>query len=130
MFRILKEENNQPLEVLYTATNEENILDLLVDVSLSHATNANDYTNEDISHIKEQQKTVIGSTTYSVDNVSPMTDEEIVACGGGVCKHCHSSTDVDIGTPTMEDGYITRILTCEICDGETIEVYSLTGSEK
>jgi len=132
MYRLLKTEAGLAPEILIVEELEDDIIDAAVKRILEHASNGDEYTSGDIEALREQmredQKSNVGPVIYSIDNVSKMTDEEIAAAGGGVCQHCHSD-QTDPSTPEMDEGYITRLLTCEVCSEETIEYYPLKGTQ-
>jgi hypothetical protein len=128
MFRLVKIENDNT-EILFASEDETLALSHLIDYVVSSASNGDEYTSCDIDRITEQRFENIGSYRIEVDEVSILTDSEIVARGGGVCAHCHSD-DTDPDTLSMDDGFITRDLTCNICNQLTVEQYVLTGIEE
>jgi len=125
MYRLIKEKDGR-IEVLNASEDKDKMLDALETYVSEHASNGDEYTSCDFEAIREQESENIGSYTISVDSVYLMTDEEIVAAGGGVCAHCHSD-ETDPSMPEMDEGFITRNINCLICGEDTEEVYSLTG---
>jgi len=134
MYRLLKTTRGLPDGVLQTRETEDEIVEVAITTVLEHASNGDEFSGCDIQVLREQlreeQETRVGPTVYSIDNVDPMTDEQVVAAGGGVCKHCHTSDDVEPGELEMGDGFVSRLLECSFCGGETTEQYSLSGSEE
>lgn len=128
MHRLIKiTDGSEKVEILAASTNLDLILTKLVDYVVEHASNGDEYTSEDRSAIKYQERERIGDYTICVDHPSKLTDAKIVSRGGGVCAHC-GSDETDPSMPEMEDGYITRMLHCETCGLDTEEIYSLSGT--
>lgn len=125
MFRLVKIQNVNT-EIISAGEDEEGLLiDLKIYVR-EHASNGDEYTSCDLEAIAEQRYEKIGDYKVEVDEVSILTDDEIVARGGGVCAHCHSDETNPEGL-VMDEGFVTRKVTCELCKGVTNETYTLSG---
>ena len=127
MYRLLKTENGN-VEIVSATGGRDRILEWFKDYVFNHASNGEEYTPCDFDAIVEQGYDNIGPYKISFDEVSLMKEEEFVARNGGVCRHCHSD-DVEPGSLLMEDGYVSRELTCNICNETTTEQYTLAGYE-
>ena len=127
MFRLIKIEDGIT-EVLKANEDEYLIEKALQETVFNCASNGDEYTCGDFEAIVEQGYERIGNYKLEIDEVSKLSDIELVNREGGICAHCHSD-ETDPCMPEMDEGYITRVLNCEICNEETIEVYTLTGSE-
>jgi len=125
MFRLIKNTNEQ-IEVLKTSEDEDKLLDSLQNYVVNHASNGDEYSMCDLDNVRENRQEHIGNYIVSVDEVSTLTDEEIINHGGGVCAVCHSD-DTKPSMPLMNEGYITRSLCCNVCGSTTDEFYSLSG---
>jgi len=128
MFRLVVQRGKAPLEIIAVNQDESVIENRLGRYVVEHASNGDEYTSSDIDAIKEAQTERIGPSVVFIDSVSPLSDEDIVSRGGGVCKFCHSD-QVDPGSLEMDDGYVSRTLECGVCQSTTVETYSLSGTE-
>jgi len=127
LYRLIKTENEK-VEVLNASANEDRIIGFFKDYVFNSASNGDEYTPCDFEAIVEQGYERIGSYEISFDSVSEMTESDFLSRGGNVCIHCHSD-DVEQGPLLMEDGYVSRDLTCNICDNVTTEQFTLAGYE-
>lgn len=59
----------------------------------------------------------------------PLTNEEYVAKGGGVCPHCGSG-DITGGFVDIEGGTATQRCTCNDCSEEWIDGYKLVKCDR
>ena len=112
--------------VLYANEDLDETLNRFANRILEHASNGDEYSSDDIEGMKESRSERVGPVLYEVSEVSTLTDEEIVSRGGGVCSHCHSD-ETNGQECEMKEGYIERIVDCNICGKETIEQYTLEG---
>lgn len=127
MFIIRREEDE--IKTTVGAYVEEDIaLTRFVDKVLSHASNAEEYTVLDIESIKENREERVGPIVYTVEEISPLSEESFRDAGGHCCIHCLSE-DIEAGDLKMCDGYVSRDLECNVCSSITTEQYSLSGYE-
>ena len=127
MFRLIKIENGST-EILDASGSKDYIDIAFKDYVFNNASNGDEYTCVDFENLVEQGYENIGSYKIEIDDVSKMTEKEFVACDGLVCIHCHSE-EVDPSMTEMNEGYVSRTLTCDICGNETVEQFTLTGFE-
>lgn len=130
MFRVIKK-NRSNLEFICVNNANECLDGLIFDFETYVKQNFNfpsQITQDEVSDFKNTQILSIEDYIFEIDEVAELSDEEIVACEGGVCMHCHSDY-VSADGLSIEDGYINKILTCMVCDQETLERYDLAGSD-
>jgi len=125
MYRVLREISNQK-EVLDATTDHKEALRKFEHTVRANEEYASSFSEDEWESFLDKEVFVIGTRTYRIDFVDPMNDSEIAAAGGGVCVHCHSD-NTESGELQMYEGYVTRVLTCNVCNEETKECYSLSG---
>ena len=101
----------------------------LVKYVVEHASNGEEYTSSDLEAVRDSQSEGIGDYVIYVDHVNTLADDQLVLKGGGVCAHCHSD-NVEASVPEMNEGYISRKLTCNVCNNATVEAYVFIGMEE
>ena len=130
MYRLIKTSKDGSLEdVIAANVSEDIILDKLVKYVVEHASNGEEYTSSDLEAVRDSQSEGIGDYVIYVDHVNTLADDQLVLKGGGVCAHCHSD-NVEASVPEMNEGYISRKLTCNVCNNATVEAYVFIGMEE
>ena len=126
---VLTKKKKQEIEIISASSDRCLMEHNFTEYIFSTASNGDEYTAADMAILLEKKVERVGNIIISLEEFNPLSDEEIIKRGGGVCKHCHSDETNPEGL-VMEDGYVSRNVNCYICGYTTVETYSLSGTEE
>jgi len=136
MFRLIEKKSSGGIKVINASSDKNDMIDNLLTKVSNNFLKRGKYCSTVLGESIESFETRVSALMYYLDSVDQvvfmveefkeLTDRDIVAAGGGVCKCC-GSDNTEASMPKMNEGFITRNITCNVCFNDTDEYYPLAG---